>query len=434
MYSKNKKILSVKGMHDILPIDIGIWEFVENTIYNILNSYGFKKIITPIVEYTNLFKKTLYGSNDIFLKEMYSFQDKLNGEKLTLRPENTSGVIRSIIEHNLIHYGIKKIYYSGAMFRHEKPQFGRYRQFHQIGAEAIDYIGPDIDAEIIIMCNRIWKKLNIKNIILEINSIGDIEDRRLYNNDLIIFFKKYEYMFNSNELKKFYSNPISIFDTKNLEIIKIINLAPKLYNYINNNSIYHFEEIKKILLNNKIYFKINNYLVRGINYYNKTVFEWKDKDKNYSQNTICAGGRYDYLIEKISGKNIPGCGFAIGMERLIEKLKFNNFKKKEYKYDIYIIYKGKQAKLKSFLLAEKLRDIGKKVILHCEHKEKNSNIKSQIKLANKNKVKYSIIIGEKEIKNNTVIIKNMKYFFKKKQIEIPLLKIIDFFKNKKYNL
>nr|WP_201329849.1 histidine--tRNA ligase [Candidatus Profftella armatura (Diaphorina cf. continua)] len=410
MFKKKNKIYRIKGMNDILPIDSKLWELLENKIFFLLKSYGFEQIRTPIVESTSLFMHSLGEATDIVKKEMYSFIDALNGDNLSLRPEGTASVIRAVIENNLIYDGPKRLWYSGPMFRHERPQCGRYRQFYQIGVEAIGFPGPDIDAELIIMCSRLWRNLKLKNIYLELNSIGNFHERKKYCIDLINYIEKHkDSKWFCDDIKHRLSlNSLRVLDSKNLIIQKILSNAPKLLDYLEKDSLDHFNNVQKILKYNNISYKINTKLVRGMDYYNRTVFEWTT-DKLGSQNSICGGGRYDFLIKKFSNKFVPASGFAIGVERLIELIKKSNINyNSSNTCDIYIVHVGQEAELKAFLLSENLRTLGLKVILNCIFNNIPENFKSQMKRANASNASFAAIIGENEIANNTLIIKDLR--------------------------
>jgi len=307
MSNKADKIAAIKGMNDLLPADAHLWEIFENTAQSVVQSYGFQQIRTPIVEETRLFSRAIGAVTDIVEKEMYSFEDSMNGDKLTLRPEGTAGVVRAVLEHNLVYEGPKRLWYKGPMFRHEKPQRGRYRQFHQFGAEAVGFTGPDVDAEMIVMCRRLWDDLGLENIRLEINSIGDAEERARHRVDLIAYLEQHEEHLDADAKRRLHSNPLRILDTKNPALQGIVNSAPKLLDYLGEESLAHFEGVKKILDANAIQYTVNTRLVRGIDYYNRTVFEWVT-DELGAQGTVCAGGRYDPLIEMFGGKPTPAVG------------------------------------------------------------------------------------------------------------------------------
>ena len=377
---KVEKIFGVKGMNDVLPVDAPLWELFENTVQTVLKSYGFQQIRTPIVEPTALFARGLGEVTDIVEKEMYSFIDSMNGDTLTLRPECTAGIVRSVIEHNLTYEGPKRLWYTGPMFRHEKPQRGRYRQFHQIGAEALGFAGPDVDAELIMMCQRLWDDLGLQDVRLELNSIGDAEERNRHRADLIAYFEQHQDLLDGEAKRRLHTNPLRILDTKNPAMQAMVNGAPQLLNYLGEESRAHFEGVQKILRHNNVPFTINPRLVRGMDYYNRTVFEWVT-DQLGAQGTVCGGGRYDPLIEMIGGKPTPACGFAMGVERLLELMKASGEQFAPNQCDVYVVHQGEAAQLQAFVLAERLRDAGLDVVLHCASANGICNFKAQMKRA-----------------------------------------------------
>ncbi len=408
--SENKKadkIVGVKGMNDIQPADAALWELFENTVESVLKSYGFQKIRTPIVEPTELFARGLGAVTDIVEKEMYSFTDSMNGDNLTLRPEGTAGVVRAAIEHNLTYDGPKRLWYSGPMFRHERPQRGRYRQFHQVGAEALGFTGPDIDAELIMMCQRLWDDLSLQDINLQLNSIGDAEERNHHRADLIIYFEKHQELLDADAQRRLHSNPLRILDTKNPTMQEMVNGAPQLPDYLGEESRAHFEGVQNILNHNNIPFTTNPRLVRGMDYYNRTVFEWVT-DQLGSQGTVCGGGRYDPLLEMFGGKPTPACGFAMGVERLLELMYVNGEQASRNECDVYLVYQGEAAQLRSFVLAERLRNAGLDVVLHCTSSNAGGSFKSQMKRADASGAAYAIIIGANEVVNQTAIVKTLR--------------------------
>jgi len=404
---KIEKIVGVKGMNDILPADAPLWELFENTVQTVLKSYGFQQIRTPIVEPTALFARGLGEVTDIVEKEMYSFTDSMNGDQLTLRPESTAGVVRATLEHNLTYDGPKRLWYAGPMFRHERPQRGRYRQFHQIGAEAIGFTGPDIDAELIMMCQRLWDDLGLDNIRLELNSIGDAEERNRHRADLVSYFEQHKELLDADAQRRLHSNPLRILDTKNPTMQDLVNAAPKLLDYLGPESLAHFEGVQKILRHSNIPFTINPRLVRGMDYYNRTVFEWVT-DQLGSQGTVCGGGRYDPLVEMFGGKPTPACGFAMGVERLLELMKASGEQFAPNQCDVYLVHQGDPAQLQAFVLAERLRDAGLDVVLHCASANAGGSFKSQMKRADASGAAYAIIIGEDEVANDVAIVKTLR--------------------------
>ena len=404
---KAEKIVGVKGMNDILPADAPLWELFENTVHTVLKSYGFQQIRTPIVEPTALFARGLGAVTDIVEKEMYSFTDSMNGDELTLRPEATAGVVRSAIEHNLTYEGPKRLWYTGPMFRHEKPQRGRYRQFHQIGAEALGFTGPDIDAELIMMCQRLWDDLGLENVKLQLNSIGDAEERNRHRADLIAYFEQNSALLDAEAQRRLHTNPLRILDTKNPTMQAMVDAAPKLLDYLGEVSRAHFEGVQKILRHNAIPYTVNPRLVRGMDYYNRTVFEWVT-DELGSQGTVCAGGRYDTLVEMFGGKPTPGCGFAMGVERLLELMKASGEKFAANQCDVYIVHQGEAAQLQASVVSERLRDAGLDVVLHCASSSGAGSFKSQMKRADASGAAYAVIIGDDEVAANTAIVKSLR--------------------------
>lgn len=404
---KNEKLTAVKGMNDLLPTDARLWELFENTVQSVFKSYGFEQIRTPVVEETSLFVRGLGAVTDIVEKEMYSFTDSMNGDKLTLRPEGTAGVVRAALEHNLTYGGPKRLWYSGPMYRHEKPQRGRYRQFYQFGAEALGFSGPDIDAELIMMCRRLWDDLGLQNIRLELNSIGNPNERNRHRIDLIAYFEQYKDSLDAEALRRLHTNPLRILDTKNPKMQDIVNSAPKLLDYLEADSLAHFEGVQTILRHNNVPYSLNSRLVRGMDYYNRTVFEWVS-DQLGSQGTVCGGGRYDPLVEMFGGKSTPACGFAMGVERLIELMKATGESAAANQCDVYVAYQGEAAQLQGFVLAERIRDAGLDVMLHCASPNSSGGFKAQMKRADAAGAIFAVIIGENEIASNSVVVKAMR--------------------------
>lgn len=404
---KAEKIVGVKGMNDILPADAPLWELFENTVQSVLKSYGFQQIRTPIVESTALFARGLGAVTDIVEKEMYSFVDSMNGDQLTLRPESTAGVVRAALEHNLTYDGPKRLWYAGAMFRHERPQRGRYRQFHQVGAEAIGFTGPDIDAELIMLCQRLWDDLGLQDIRLELNSIGDADERNRHRTDLIAYFEQHKDLLDTDAQRRLHSNPLRILDTKNPAMQEMVNAAPRLLDYLGHESRVHFEGVQRILRHNSIPFTINPRLVRGMDYYNRTVFEWVT-DQLGSQGTVCGGGRYDPLVEMFGGKPTPACGFAIGVERLLELMKAGGEQFAPNQCDVYVVHQGDAAQLQAFVVAERLRDAGLDVVLHCASAGAGGSFKSQMKRADASGANFAVILGEDEVAKGVATVKSLR--------------------------
>ena len=423
---KFEKIVGVKGMNDILPTDAPLWELFENTVQSILKSYGFQQIRTPIVEPTALFTRGLGNVTDIVEKEMYSFTDSMNGDQLTLRPECTASVVRAALEHSLTYDGPKRLWYAGPMFRHEKPQRGRYRQFHQVGAEALGFIGPDIDAELIMMCQRLWDDLGLQDVRLELNSIGNADERNKHRADLIAYFEKNADLLDADAQRRLHSNPLRILDTKNPAMQEMVNAAPNLLDYLGDDSRVHFEGVQKRLRHNSIRFTINPRLVRGMDYYNRTVFEWIT-DQLGAQGTVCGGGRYDPLVEIFGGKPTPACGFAIGVERILELMKASgDFLPLNY-CDVYILHQGEDAQLQAFVLSERIRDAGLDVILHCASSNLASSFKSQMKRADASGAAFAVIIGKDEIDGKVAAIKALRIVeTDQQQVNIPFDAVVDY--------
>ncbi|WP_312511112.1 histidine--tRNA ligase [Massilia sp.] len=424
--SKPEKIVAIKGMNDILPADAPLWELFENTTETILKSYGYQKIVTPIVEETRLFSRAIGAVTDIVEKEMYSFEDSMNGDQLTLRPEGTASVVRAVLEHNLVYDGPRRLWYKGPMFRHERPQRGRYRQFFQFGAEAVGFSGPDIDAELIMMCRRLWDDLGIQNVRLELNSIGNAEERARHRTDLIAYLEKHEDILDAEAKRRLHSNPLRILDTKNPAMQEMVNGAPRLLDYLGEESLAHFNGVKNILDRAAVQYTVNPRLVRGLDYYNRTVFEWVT-DELGSQGTICAGGRYDPLIETFGGKATPAVGFAMGMERIIELMKAMGEPAQPNTCDVYMVHQGDEARMQAFILAERIRDAGLDVVLHCATPAGAGSFKSQMKKADGSGAAFAVIIGEDEVAKEVAAVKSMRgEANEQQQTSVPFLEVVDY--------
>jgi histidyl-tRNA synthetase len=401
------KVTAIRGMNDALPGASARWEQLEELVREWLRAYGYRNMRAPILEHTRLFTRGIGEVTDIVEKEMYSFTDSMNGDALTLRPECTAGVVRSVLEHNLTYDSPKRLWYTGPMFRHERPQKGRYRQFHQVGAEAVGFSGPDIDAELILLCQRLWDDLGLTDIRLEINSIGDAAERQRHRADLITYFEQHHDQLDAEAQRRLHTNPLRILDTKNPGMQELVNAAPKLLDYLGDESRAHFEGVQRLLRHNSVPFTINPRLVRGMDYYNRTVFEWIT-DQLGSQGTVCGGGRYDPLVEIFGGKPTPAVGFAMGVERLLELMKVagGNFSRSQC--DVYLVHQGDDAQLQSFVIAERLRDAGLDVVLHCAAAGGLGSFKSQMKRADASGAAYAIILGEDEIASGTAIVKHLR--------------------------
>jgi histidyl-tRNA synthetase len=382
---------AVKGMNDILPDEAQLWLWFEDTVRDWLEAYGYRNIRMPLVEPTALFKRAIGEVTDIVEKEMYSFEDSLNGDQLTLRPEGTASCVRAVLQHSLLYNAPQRLWYAGQMFRHERPQKGRYRQFHQIGVESLGFAGPDIDAEQILMCARLWKKLGIRDVELQINTLGDSASRQRHRDKLIAYFEQHKDVLDADATRRLYSNPLRILDTKNPAMQELVSAAPKLMDELDEEAIQHFAAVQEILRQHGVPFTINPRLVRGLDYYNRTVFEWVTTRLG-AQGTICAGGRYDGLVEQIGGKPAPACGFAMGIERLLALLQEDGMKNPQAPLDVYLVHQGEQAGKLASTVAEQLRDADLKVVLHCG----GGSFKSQMKKADGSGAAFAVIIGDDE--------------------------------------
>jgi histidyl-tRNA synthetase len=390
-------------MNDILPDEARLWLWFEDTVREWLDSYGYRNIRMPLVEPTALFKRAIGEVTDIVEKEMYSFEDSLNGDQLTLRPEGTASCVRAVIQHNLLYNAPQRLYYSGPMFRHERPQKGRYRQFHQIGVEALGYADPDIDAEQILMCARLWRKLGLRDVTLQINTLGDAAARRQHREKLIAYLEQYADLLDEDARRRLHTNPLRILDSKNPAMQELITGAPKLMDELHEDAILHFEAVQSILKQHGVVYEINPRLVRGLDYYNRTVFEWVT-DRLGAQGTICAGGRYDGLIEQIGGKPAAACGFAMGIERLLSLLQEEGEVKPLSALDVYLVHQGELADAMASVLAEQLRDAGLRVALHSG----GGSFKSQMKKADSSSARFALIIGDDEAQAGQATLKPLR--------------------------
>jgi len=403
MRMKKEKLAAVRGMNDLLPGDAPLWEAFEARAIDVLRAYGYRQIRTPIVEPTALFTRGIGEVTDIVEKEMYSFVDQLNGEQLTLRPEATASVVRACIEHSLLYDAPRRLWYMGPMFRHERPQRGRYRQFHQVGAEALGFAGPDVDAEQILLLKRLWDVLQIGPVRLELNSLGNGEERARHRAALIAYFEARAGLLDADARRRLHSNPLRILDTKNPEMQALVAEAPRLTDYLGADSRAHFERLQELLAAGGVEFSINPRLVRGLDYYNLTVYEWIS-DRLGAQGTICGGGRYDPLAEMLGGKPAPGCGFAIGVERVIELLRETGAQADRTACDVYVLHQGGGTLLAALRAAEGLRDAGLEVILHAGE----ASLKSQMKRADASGAEYAVIVGEAEAAEGKAMVKALR--------------------------
>ena len=412
----SKLIKAIRGMNDILPSQTRVWQHLESVLRNILANYGYQEIRMPVVEKTQLFARSIGASTDIVEKEMYTFNDR-NDESLSLRPEGTAGCVRAGIENGLLYNQEQRLWYMGPLFRYERPQKGRYRQFHQMGAEVFGLTGPDIDVELILMTARIWKTLGIDHLIrLELNSLGNTETRSNYRNVLVEYFTTKKDLLDDDSLRRLESNPLRILDSKNPAMQEMIEGAPQLTTHLDEESATHFTKLCKQLESSGIEYQINNRLVRGLDYYNRTVFEWVT-DSLGSQGAVCGGGRYDGLVEQLGGKNTPAVGFAMGLERLVTLIaeKENN-QHNNTEIDIYLARMGEKAEINALLLAEDLRNNlpGLRILTHCG----SGNFKKQLKKADNSKARLCLIIGDDELAENKVTIKFLRE--QKEQIQISV--------------
>ncbi len=403
-----QKINAIRGMNDMLPKDAAAWSHLESALSDLTRAYGYEQIRTPIVEATALFQRGIGEVTDIVEKEMYSFEDRLNGEQLTLRPEGTAAVVRAVIEHNLIYEGPKRLWYTGPMFRHERPQRGRYRQFHQFGIEALGFAGPDIDAEIILMGQRLWDELGLQGVRLELNSLGQAQERTAHREALVKYFTQHQSQLDEDSQRRLQTNPLRILDSKNPAMQSLIEGAPKLLEFLGQESLDHFETVQKLLKANNIPFKINPRLVRGLDYYNLTVFEWTT-DALGAQGTIAGGGRYDPLIERMGGKAAPACGWAMGMERVLELMSISkSIPEVDPVCDVYVLHQGGDSLVQALIAAETLRSAGIDVLLHCPPDGQASSFKSQMKKADASGAQLAVIIGPDELARQEAQLKDLR--------------------------
>ncbi|MGQ9685670.1 MAG: histidine--tRNA ligase [Thiobacillaceae bacterium] len=400
----NAPLRAVRGMNDILPAETPLWQQFESIVRKWLAAYGYKEIRTPILEHTGLFKRAIGEVTDIVEKEMYTFIDELNGESLTLRPEGTASGVRATIEHNLLFDGGKRLWYMGPMFRHERPQKGRYRQFHQVGVEALGFTGPDLDIEHLLMTARLWRMLGIADHIrLEINTLGGHEARARHRQKLIAYFEARHEVLDEDARRRLFSNPLRILDSKNPAMQEVIEAAPRLMDELDDAARQHFDAVRQGLEDAGIAYRINPRLVRGLDYYNYTVFEWIT-DRLGAQGTVCAGGRYDGLVEQLGGRPAPACGFAMGIERVLALLTETGQRIDEPAPDAYIVHVGDAAARFARRVGERLRDAGLKVVTHGG----GGSFKSQMKKADASLARYAILIGEEEAAAGQVSLKPLR--------------------------
>jgi len=399
-----KNLQAVRGMRDILPEQSPSWQHIESCARELFNSYGYNELRTPIIESTELFKRGIGDATDIVEKEMYTFEDR-NGDSLTLRPEGTAGCVRAAMQHGLLHNQQQRIWYIGPMFRHERPQKGRYRGFYQAGIETYGIATPDIDAEVIAIGARLWKKLGLKNVHLEINSLGSNQAREAYREVLITYFSQHQEQLDEDSKRRLHQNPLRILDTKNPKMKELVENAPDLLDYLDDDSKEHFDGLKQRLDAIGIAYTVNSRLVRGLDYYNRTVFEWITSELG-SQGTICAGGRYDNLVTKLGGKDTPACGFGIGIDRLQLLLEEQNLTIPNHAPHLYFVMLGETAEVAGLNIAEKLRENIPQLRLMVNNG--SGSFKAQLKRADKSGAAYALILGENELENQQVIIKPLR--------------------------
>jgi histidyl-tRNA synthetase len=399
---KATAIQAVRGMNDVLPDEAALWERFEDAVREVFGQYGYRNLRVPVVEATPLFVRAIGEVTDVVEHEMYTFEDRLNGESLTLRPEATAGIVRAAIEHNLTYERPQRVWTAGPMFRHERPQKGRYRQFHQFDVEALGFAGPDVDAEQIVMLARLWRRLGLDGIRLEINSIGDAEERRAHRAALIVHFERHRELFSEDEQRRLRTNPLRILDSKNPALQSAIAAAPKLIDSLSDAARAHFDELQQLLSDHGIAFTINPRLVRGLDYYNRTVFEWVT-DRLGAQGTVAGGGRYDGLFEQLGGKPTPACGFAIGSERMVLLLQGAGIAPAAA-LDAYVVHVGEEARRLALAVAEMLRDAGLSIAVNAG----GGSFKAQMKKADVSGARFALIVGEDEALANRVALKPLR--------------------------
>ncbi|HHF0502751.1 TPA: histidine--tRNA ligase [Vibrio antiquarius] len=399
-----KTIQAIRGMNDCLPTQSPLWQKLENTVKNVISAYGYNEVRMPIVEETNLFSRAVGEETDVVSKEMYTFDDR-NGDSLTLRPEGTAGCVRSCIQNSLINRDEQRLWYMGPMFRHERPQKGRYRQFHQCGVEVFGLNGPDVDAELIMMTARLWRELGInEHVRLELNSIGSQEDRADYRTALVAFLEQHIDVLDEDCKRRMHTNPLRVLDTKNPDVQAILGDAPRLSEYLGEESKAHFAGLCELLDAAGIEYTVNERLVRGLDYYNRTVFEWITESLG-AQGTVCGGGRYDGLVEQLGGKPTPAVGFAMGLERLVLMLETLELTDVRRSVDVYVVTAGEGTMMAGMKLAEQLRESipGVRVMNHFG----GGNFKKQFKRADKVGAVIALVLGENEVADNTVVLKDL---------------------------
>jgi histidyl-tRNA synthetase len=411
----SNSVQAIRGMNDLLPDTVAYWQWVEDVARDVMDAYGYREMRLPLLEKTELFKRSIGEVTDIVEKEMYTFDDR-NGDSLTLRPEGTASCVRAAIESGMLHNQVHRLWYAGPMFRHERPQKGRYRQFHQIGAETFGMEGPDIDAETILLTARLWQALGIDGLRLEINSLGTVETRNAHRKELVAYLHDHYDALDEDSKRRLEQNPLRILDSKNPEVQKIVASAPSLLDHLSDESRDHFERLQSYLDDAGVEYVVNPCLVRGLDYYSRTVFEWITTELG-AQGTVCAGGRYDGLVEQLGGKPTPAAGFALGMERLVELVQAQNPDAVESTIDAYLVCLGDAAQARGIQLAEQLRSQGVNIICHCG----GGSMKSQIKKADKSGARYAVILGDDEIQAGEAGVKFLRETGEQQQVMFDAL-------------
>lgn len=421
-----QKVTAIRGMNDLLPGASARWEQFEAIVRDWLRSYGYRNVRTPVLENTRLFTRGIGEVTDIVEKEMYTFTDALNGDSLTLRPEMTAGIVRATIEHNLLYDRPHRVYSIGPVFRHERPQRGRYRQFHQIDVEALGFAGPDVDAELIVMLGRLWKTLGLTDVRLELNSLGLPAERAAHRAALIAHLEKHQDILDEDGKRRLYTNPLRVLDTKNPAMQEMADSAPRLFDFLGDESRAHFDGVCQRLADAGIEYRLNPRLVRGLDYYNSTVFEWVT-DRLGSQGTVCGGGRYDGLVELLGGKPAPAVGFAIGVERLLDLWEQTVPAEPVPECEVYIVHQGEQAQRLAAKVSETLRDAGLDVIVHAGA----SSFKAQFKRADASGARVAVILGGDEVANQTASVKFLRQADQDgAQQQVPLAQLADVLNSK----
>ena len=408
---------AIRGMNDILPAQSPAWQYFEDTVRSVLDTYGFQEIRMPIVEKTELFKRSIGEVTDIVEKEMYTFDDR-NGDSLTLRPEGTAGCVRACIQHGLTHNQVQRLWYSGPMFRHERPQKGRYRQFHQIGIEVFGLDGPDVDAELLMLTARLWKRLGLQQVSLQLNSLGTSADRAKFREALVSYLQQHREQLDEDSKRRLESNPLRILDSKSPQTQSLLEEAPRLSEYIDAESQAHFEQLCSLLDAARIPYTVNQRLVRGLDYYGRTVFEWVT-DQLGAQGTVCAGGRYDVLVEQLGGRTTPAVGFAMGIERLIALLESQHVSLPDKAPHVYIVAVGEQAQRHGLLLSEQLRDSvpALRIMTHCG----GGSFKSQFKKADRSGAHFALVLGDEELEQGRAGLKALREQTDQETVEFTAL-------------